>query len=1328
MALPHDGPLHHYVVVLSASEADNSNRIEIDADDELLARAIKKMRALQKLSASAAKMSGASPSFLLYKLMTASSIKEQLQALQIFKSNLCQRQSTREKDDEIEMIELMRILLEWTLSFQTPHPLRRALQSIIDVMASQHADESLWTLVIDDVLQSIFENKTCLWKDPLLTLQYACSYAPVRKRIASEPACQLLWRFAQNIPLDPTQKWSKALSTQLDRAVLVANLCKSLVSVYNETNEIPTETIVSLQDFLFRVCIFPGLPVEHLNVAGVAYGKSMFWDANRLGAFIQIDLTTVTHMQRAFLLQGIVATIQDEMFMERVDDDGPVFVQVFLEIFKQLALYAPDPNVRLAALKGIRTLLSRCCEDSSIWSEKKEKGELYTFITEETMQVILHAWENPSSPRLANALPSIFQALVRIMRQQPNTKQLKHLIRTILQQPPNRKSRYIGLETLLPDTGAHMLLEVAGLKGEENVLHQFLLGICDYGHNTVAISDLWAKLLRVLLQEKMQMAGVVVACAPQNRKERRKIEREAPLQNDNSTKEQADIESKVLDEWMGLWIPSLAHALVVMEASRRKQVAAFCLVRIKVTVADSKNKAAKVFRTLIKQINTLRLDSNVIKLPLAEQETLEDRILWAECECAIAAKGSDLIRYNGKRDHNRNAVEETVGEYLTSERLCAALAHRSIMVRLSAFQAMEVAVACLKSEYDRMACLLQEAVLWKQYLHGSIKGINSQYLSTTMHSLLVFMDRLSMTEAEFVQQGAELFHLREFVIDFLIDDLLLKRCGYPGSPADKETFSLALFECILVFVAREHTLASTSKVLPKSGALFTRTRAPEEEEALALIQKQLSSKDVFLTMTSLLSSTWDNTRSKASSCVQALVQLSLQYKSAESNKLTHISVIEMESRAIYLASSPRQRESDTGAQMLFMLLSLTADGEKEAFFERLAATMETRLILMTNTLHAMLNSPEKSQSCQLPLLHGLIGGLRLIIEETSLTFHSNPKAASQKISDLLCQSLRLSLSVVADVEEGSALEGLNECIPKRAYDNVDAKTSIVNPGALGANGIAGSLRRLTIDDETKRKASQRLVIGSWLLTKESCETLASVLCIDGVQQGSSLVNEAGTLLLSTLVSLKHTGAAYAAHKAVQRLSRICYDSDDELTEVLPQTWTNRLLNEILAEDKIRNSSLRRSTGYALGFLALMRSEVSSRRSTSVLCEHVLKSLLTMSLPSSQELQCLRSSLQLTNQTFFSYIDGTVASTGVSIQMRVHALNVLRLILMDAPLSEVSMPMAGDAIISSIMGYLDSEWTIRNSSTMVFSAAMLRVVDSDKNGMKNDPTVRSNQHF
>lgn len=77
--------------------------------------------------------------------------------------------------------------------------------------------------------------------------------------------------------------------------------------------------------------------------------------------------------------------------------------------------------------------------------------------------------------------------------------------------------------------------------------------------------------------------------------------------------------------------------------------------------------------------------------------------------------------------------------------------------------------------------------------------------------------------------------------------------------------------------------------------------------------------------------------------------------------------------------------------------------------------------------------------------------------------------------------------------------------------------------------------------------------------------------------------------------------------------------------------------------------------------------------------------------------------------------------------RIHAQNILRLVILDAPLALEMRKFVGDSIISALIGYTDTSWAIRNSATMTFTAAMLRVVDADKNAeakMKGSKNVVS----
>lgn len=91
---------------------------------------------------------------------------------------------------------------------------------------------------------------------------------------------------------------------------------------------------------------------------------------------------------------------------------------------------------------------------------------------------------------------------------------------------------------------------------------------------------------------------------------------------------------------------------------------------------------------------------------------------------------------------------------------------------------------------------------------------------------------------------------------------------------------------------------------------------------------------------------------------------------------------------------------------------------------------------------------------------------------------------------------------------------------------------------------------------------------------------------------------------------------------------------------------SRLLNEISLNERVRNSTLRRSTGYALGFLAIMRAEVGSKSGSQVISKAALWTILKLSLP--PKLQ-LKEALELLNikgessvTSMFVYASSTMA--------------------------------------------------------------------------------------
>ena len=146
-------------------------------------------------------------------------------------------------------------------------------------------------------------------------------------------------------------------------------------------------------------------------------------------------------------------------------------------------------------------------------------------------------------------------------------------------------------------------------------------------------------------------------------------------------------------------------------------------------------------------------------------------------------------------------------------------------------------------------------------------------------------------------------------------------------------------------------------------------------------------------------------------------------------------------------------------------------------------------------------------------------------------------------------------------------------------------------------------------------------VGSWLLTKETCAAIASVITTKGYVANSSVISKVGQLLLSTLTTLKHAGAAFAARDALQKIAVHCLNPKNAADIYsLPDAWSNRLVEEISLTEKVRNSTLRRSTGYALGFLAIMRADVGNKFASSVVSTPLLQKLLKLSLPSEQRIK------------------------------------------------------------------------------------------------------------
>jgi hypothetical protein len=106
----------------------------------------------------------------------------------------------------------------------------------------------------------------------------------------------------------------------------------------------------------------------------------------------------------------------------------------------------------------------------------------------------------------------------------------------------------------------------------------------------------------------------------------------------------------------------------------------------------------------------------------------------------------------------------------------------------------------------------------------------------------------------------------------------------------------------------------------------------------------------------------------------------------------------------------------------------------------------------------------------------------------------------------------------------------------------------------------------------------------------------------------------------------------------------------------------------------------------------MRTEILSGPHMHTLCKHILSSILQLSLPSRDKMVAFTKTIGLSESVeMFSYLDANQwqEQRKHELRTRIHALNVLRLIILDSLLAKEIHPVIGDAIGKSKNTSLDA---------------------------------------
>eukprot|EP00934_Nitzschia_sp_Nitz4_P006972 Nitzschia sp. Nitz4//scaffold176_size46146//10399//16466//NITZ4_007189-RA/size46146-snap-gene-0.3-mRNA-1//-1//CDS//3329539006//6962//frame0 len=1206
-------------------------------------------------------------------LLQAKTDKDQLQALQAFRSTLINAREHQQgflQSAPTSSRALFRLLLEWSMSCQTSIPLRRAIQSSLNTLETDKRE------VVQSVIAS-FWGPHDVWQEPLVSLDVAVSSSFLLPILQQHLMTEVL--------LFMHQKWVvPTLSGSMDQVEIAAaglSIVNALKLLIRSPDSVQVPHLEDFQNYVIKLMECPAVPTEGFAILGIVYGTLHFRlqqsssnvAASALSTVQALDSSSFSEVARVFIVQGITATLKTPQLVEIVDGVCPL--EVCSRLTLRYASHSTDPMVRWAAIKGLSTLASH-------WKDipTSSNSTLQDNLVDESLQVLLQAWENPPLKKLGTAIPGVFQTIVGFL----DEEQRHELCRTVLRQPPTRKGRYLALEILLPHFRLEDLPSSAAL----------LEGVGDRGPNTGPIADLWIKVLELRWVSAEQLS-----------------------------QGSASVSTSQLEDWLSHWVPALGEAVVSGSLSRRKRVTFFCVVRIFDLFRRTKSLQPHLSLALVRLIQNIGDSTSQSLENSGTTHRINERALWALLV---------LTRYFHDQKGLSPEVKETLSRQIPLAHFQLTLIHASASLRLAGFQAIDSVISQVYGQD-----IDQEATMWKYALPFSTKVADDKgYTAALLQCLVSFLDRLSSWENSTALQATDtLSKLYNFVVDFLVNDLFVQQCAYPGAIADKEYFGLALLESLISFAVQDPQSVSGNPVA--RGAIFTRSRSLVEVQTMKSILEAILDQEVIASLFGLLHSIWDNTRVSSFRVLAGIVSVAQRYSIPIPTAFcgdTERTLLKR--RALYLASSPRQREADTGSRVIaFLYLSQEGMQERKCMLEDLVDQFETRLAEMKKCLAVFLKSQGSENASAfedtkltLPLVHGIIHGIRLTIES-----ETNPSALSGEYGRFIavcCNAIQLSLNIVADVRDGEMIEGMDEDFLGDKSGNIREGQDTplnVNTGAIGANG---TLSKLTSPEDAARLAIQRIVIGTWLLTKEACAAAAATVSVYDIPSSSVLIDRCGTLLVSTLIALKHTGAAFAAREALQQIATVCFNSSDSEQRNLPVQWTTRLLEELSRPDKVRDSTLRRSMGYGLGFMALMRSEVTTR--SSRMCHRILRELVVLSLPPASQMESCFKRLGLNAEKRSGLLlscfqeDGTTSTCFLSDKQyeprcRVHALNVLRQLVLDAPLSRVVGDFIGDAIISSLLGYNDASWAVRNSATMVFSSAMLRVVDPDKNATNTDAT-------
>lgn len=366
--------------------------------------------------------------------------------------------------------------------------------------------------------------------------------------------------------------------------------------------------------------------------------------------------------------------------------------------------------------------------------------------------------------------------------------------------------------------------------------------------------------------------------------------------------------------------------------------------------------------------------------------------------------------------------------------------------------------------------------------------------------------------------------------------------------------------------------------------------------------------------------------------------------------------------------------------------------ERLTFVESLVSDLEKRQNAMKEAFFE--GKKEFSEN----LYHGLLTTFSIILGDWSnfmLLFKSDivrAKDIYNRVIEQAIQTITFAKTVISKNHVTFILDDdeTEEMVKKKKekYNKLMDKLDSANTLLEAFDGEEG-------EDQGDVQSDNITVVAFYLLSKESGGLFGKLL--ETVVNSEKNMDTKGFFEPKTIISLvkcfteallsiKHLGAIDKISLGLGHFCKRFY----EMSNVHYAGLAKELLEYIMKtlDDGDCQTIFRRSAGLPSAIVALLKAEPVGMKNTTF--PVVLKKL--------QEL-------------------AVIDKEGFP-EVRIHAINIMRIIFQDAELKKDMEHFMGHGVALAIRGFSDNDWSIRNSSLMLYSAVMKRLFPSISNDNQN----------